>query len=45
MKIVKKQGIRIIYFSNYIIDNYIDTVFNNDKDLLNEILKYDKGLL
>ena len=41
----KKQGIRIIYFSNYIIDNYIDTVFNNDKDLLNEILKYDKGLL
>ena len=41
----KKQGIKIIYFSNYIIDNYIDTVFNNENDLLNEILKYDKKLL
>ena len=41
----KNNGIKILYFSNYIIDDYIDKVFNDENELLNEILKHEKRLL
>ena len=41
----KNNGIRILYFSNYIINDYIDVIFNTEEELLTEILKYEKRLL
>ena len=35
----KRNGIKVLYFSNYITDNYIDKVYNYENEILNEILK------
>ena len=42
----KKNGVRILYFSDISPKNYFDNVFNNEYDLINEIKKmYGKELL
>ncbi len=35
----KENGLKLFYFSNEAVDNYIDKIFINKQELLNEILK------
>jgi hypothetical protein len=40
-----KNNVKILYFADYIIDDYIDKVYNYEKDILQVILEHGKRLL
>ena len=45
LKLANENGLKIFYYSNFKIENYIGKVYNDKKELLNDIIKNEKKLL